>query len=190
MTLFSRLIARICLAVLLLLPAGQALAGSVGYHPNGQVQWEYLYQDGQVREAKWYDAQGRLNARMIFRDGRQAMSEGYRGDGSLEWQLQVLADDRQEITRFGTGRRVEMRYGIAAGQPDGPSLLYYPNGQTRQMVTFRKGIPHGPARTYYDNGQVESEYAYRDGQLDGTYRTFSQEGQLTAEHFFDNGQLH
>jgi antitoxin component YwqK of YwqJK toxin-antitoxin module len=143
-----------------------------------------------MREAKWYDEQGRLNARSIFRDGRQIMSEGYRRDGSLEWQARELGEGRQEITRFAADRRTEMRYEVAAGQADGPSMLFSPGGQPRQSVTFRSGVPHGPARTYYENGQVESEYAYRDGQLDGLFRLFSPEGQLTAEHTFERGQLH
>lgn len=189
MSLLSRLVIRTGLALALLLAAGPALAAGVGYHPNGQVQWEYLYQDGQVREAKWYDEQGRLTARTIFRDGRQIMNEGYRGDGSLEWQARELAEGRQEIARFGSGRRAEMRYEVAEGQPDGPSTLFYPGGQPRQRVTFRHGIPHGPAQTYFENGQVESDYAYRDGQLDGLCRSFSPEGQLTAEYTFENGQL-
>ena len=105
-----RLLAGSFLLLTLLLPAPPVQAGGIGYYPSGQVQWEYLYQDGQVREAKWYDEQGRLNARSIFHDGRQTMSEGYRSDGSLEWQGRELADGRQEITRFAAGRRPEMRY--------------------------------------------------------------------------------
>ena len=185
----SRLITQVCLLLPLLLAAGPAMAGGTGFYPNGQIQWEYLSQDGQVREAKWYDEQGRLTARSIFRDGHQVMSEGYRSDGSLEWQARELGEGRQEITRFAPGRRTELRYEVAAGQADGPSMLFYPGGQPRQSVTFRNGIPHGPARTYYENGQIESEYAYRDGQLDGPYRLFSPEGQLTAEHAFARGQL-
>lgn len=183
----SRLIARTLL--LLLLCAGPVRADGVGYHPNGQLQWEYLYQDGAVREAKWYDEAGRLSARAVFSDGRQVMSEGYRSDGSLAWQARELAEGRQEITRFTAGRRVEVRYEVVADRPDGPSTVFYPDGQPRQSVTFRNNTPHGPARTFYANGQLESEYAYRDGQLDGPYRLFSAEGQLIAEHLFDQGQL-
>ncbi len=44
-----------------------ALCGQdgVGYYPNGRVQWEYLYQQGEVREARWYDEFGRLSARTL-----------------------------------------------------------------------------------------------------------------------------
>lgn len=176
----------------LLLPillAGQAWAGGAGYYPNGKLQWEYLYQNDQVREAKWYDEHERLQARTTFHDGLQVMSEGYRGDGSLEWQIRYLGDGRQEITRFTPARRTEMRYDIVNNQPDGPSTVFYPNGQPRQIVTFRNGQPDGPARTYYENGQLESNYAYRNGQLDGPYQLFSPEGQLLTERTFVNGKL-
>lgn len=182
-----RLIAGIFL-LLPLLAAAPALAAGAGYYPDGKLQWEYLYQDGQVREAKWYDDQGRLQARAVFRDGVQVLSEGYRGDGSLEWQIRDLGAGRQEITRFTPERRVEMRYDVVDGQTDGPSTLFYPDGEPRQMVTFRNGIPDGPARTYHENGQLESSYVYRNGQLDGVYQLFSPEGQLLAERVYENGQ--
>lgn len=185
-------ISRLITGTTLLLPllfAGQALAENAGYYPNGKLQWEYLSQDNQVREAKWYDEQGRLQARTIFRDGLQVMSEGYRGDGSLEWQIRYLGEGRQEITRFSLSRQVEMRYDIVDGKADGPSTVFYPGGQPRQMVTFRYGTPDGPARTYFENGQVESTYAYRNGQLDGPYQLFSPEGQLLEDRNFVNGKL-
>jgi antitoxin component YwqK of YwqJK toxin-antitoxin module len=177
--LFSipRLIAGTALLLPMLL-AGPVLAAGTGYHPNGKLQWEYLYQDEQVREAKWYDEQGQLQARTVFRDGLRVMSEGYRSDGSLEWQIRYLGEGRQEITRFSPTRQTEMRYDIVDGQTDGPSTVFYPNGQPRQIVTFRNGTPDGPARTYYENGRIESTYAYGSGQLNGSYQLFSPEGQL------------
>lgn len=184
----SRLIAGTALLLPILL-AGQALAESAGYYPNGKLQWEYLYQDDQVREAKWYDEQGRLQARTTFRDGLQVTSEGYRNDGSLAWQIRYLSEGRQEITRFSPTRQTEMRYDIVGGQADGPSTVFYPNGRPRQIVTFRNGSPDGPARTYYENGQLESTYAYRGGQLDGPYQLFSPEGQLLENRHFINGKL-
>lgn len=183
-----RLIARTSLLLLLCAPAA-VLAAAVGYYPNGQVQWEYLYQNGQVSEAKWYDELGRLSARTTFRDGRPVMNEGYRSDGTLEWQSRELAGGRQEVVRFGPGRRAEMRYETADGQPDGPSTLLYPDGRRRQLVTFRRGVPHGPAQTFFENGQVENDYAYQDGQLHGPFRIFSPEGQLLAESLYEHGQL-
>lgn len=187
MSTLARMTAALLSLLLLFATAGRVAAGGVGYYPDGAVQWEYLYQDGQAREAKWYDPQGRMTARTLYQDGRQTLSEGYRGDGALEWQARELADGRQEITRFDASRRPVMRYQATAGQADGPSTLFFPGGGPRQSVTFRQGVPHGPARTYYDSGQVESEYAYSDGQLDGPYRQYSPAGELTAEHRFEKG---
>jgi antitoxin component YwqK of YwqJK toxin-antitoxin module len=178
-----RLFSLTSLFATLLLPVWACAAG-VGYYPGGEVQWEYLYQAGQVREAKWYDPRGRLTTRARYQDGHQTMSEGYRQDGSLEWQARELADGRQEITRFGAGRRPTIRYQTKAGQTDGPSSVFHPNGQPRQRVTFRAGVPHGPAQTFYESGQVESEYAYHDGELDGPCRFFAPDGQPLSEKRF------
>ncbi|TLM60952.1 MAG: hypothetical protein FDZ69_13800 [Deltaproteobacteria bacterium] len=183
----TRLLA-IAFLLLPLLTAAPARAAEAGYYPNGKLQWEYLSQDGQVREAKWYDEQGRLQARTVFRDGLPALSEGYRADGTLEWQIRELGEGRQEITRLSPTRQPEMRYDVVAGLTDGPSTVFYPDGQPRQMVTFRNGIPDGPARTYHENGQVESTYQYRNGQLDGPCQLFSADGQLLAERFYENGR--
>jgi antitoxin component YwqK of YwqJK toxin-antitoxin module len=171
-----------------LLAAGPVSAGGIGHYPGGEVQWEYLYQDGQVREAKWYDEQGRLTTRALYQDNRQSLSEGYRSDGSLAWRALNLADGRQEITRFDAGRRMVIRYQAKAGQADGTSTVFHPGGQPRQSVTFRAGVPHGPAQTFYENGQVEREYAFVEGQLDGVCRLFSPEGRLLVEQRFEKGR--
>jgi len=180
--LVSLLLAAIC-------TTGPAAAAETGDDQDGQVQWEYLYQDGQLREVKWYDEQGRTRARTVFSHNRPVLTEGYRHDGSLEWLLRELAAGRQEATRFGTGRNIELRYEIAEDQFDGPSTVFAANGQPRQTVTFRMGTLHGPARTFHENGRAESEYTYRDGLLDGPCRYYSPEGRLTAEQSFAMGQI-
>lgn len=180
----------LCLGLsLLFTTAAQGGSDGVGYYPNGQVQWEYLYQDGAVREAKWYDEQGRLQARALFADGRQAMAEGYRGDGTLAWQSKALAEGREEVTRFGPGRRPEIRYQVSDGQADGQSTVFHANGLPRQTVTFRRGVPDGPAQTFYEDGRLESDYHYRDGRLDGPYRGYSPDGQPAVEQLFSKGRL-
>ena len=126
-----------------LLPAPAAAAEEdegVGYYPNGRVQWEYLYQQGEVREARWYDEAGRLAARTMYEQGKLTSSEGYRADGTLEWRGRTLPDGRQEVTRFDAQRRPQVRYLLKGDVPDGVSISYYPNGLPRQTALFRDGV--------------------------------------------------
>lgn len=187
MSVPSRCLLIVCCLLLCLTPGVRAENSGVGYYPNGQLQWEYLFQNGEVREAKWYDELGRLSARALYSGTQQTLSEGYRSDGSLAWQSRVLTDGREDVTRFGTGRRPEMRYQTVDGQVEGESTLYQANGLPRQVVTFHKGIPDGPARTFYEDGRLESEYSYRQGQLDGPYRSYARDGAPLAEALFENG---
>lgn len=173
--------------------AGTALAGQgheegVGYYPSGRVQWEYLYQQGEVCETRWYDEAGRLTARTLFAGGETTASEGYRADGSLEWRSRNLPDGRREVTRFDRARRPETRYQLKGEVPDGVSISYYPNGQMRQTVLFRDGVLHGPAQLFTEDGQLESEYAYKDGVVDGLLRRYAADGRLLEEQLYRSGK--
>lgn len=161
----------------------------VGYYPDGQVQWEYLYQQGEIREARWYDESGRLSARTMFEAGQAGISEGYRPDGTLEWRSRALPDGHTEVTRFDPQRRPESRYLLKGDQPDGVSIFYYPNGNMRQTALFRNGVLHGPARNFAEAGYLESEYNYKDGRLDGVVRNYSADGRRVAEWRYENGEL-
>lgn len=168
----------------------QAMAAGKGYYPDGTLKFEYAYEEGQVREAKWYDEEGRLTARALFDNGVQVQTEGYRTDGSLEWRMTPVPDsERQEVTRFSVDGTLEVRYQVSGDQPDGEFTIFYPDGTPKQTVTYRQGTLDGPAQTFYPSGQVEHEFSYAGGQLEGPYRSFSPEGQLIAEYLFKAGQL-
>ncbi|TFG88943.1 MAG: hypothetical protein E4H17_01525, partial [Gemmatimonadales bacterium] len=169
-------------------PAVSGVEG-VGYYPNGRVQWEYLYQQGEIREARWYDESGRLSARTVFEGGQAGASEGYRADGTLEWRRRLLSDGHTEVTRFDEKRRPEARYQLKGDQPDGVSTFYHPNGNVRQTVLFRNGVLEGPARTFAEEGFLESEYSYKNGLLDGALRSYGADGRLLAEWRYLAGEL-
>lgn len=172
-------------------PAAPVLSGEegAGYYPNGRVQWEYLYQQGEVREARWYDESGRLSARTEFNAGQANSSEGYRPDGSLEWRSRNLPDGHTEVTRFDAQRRPETRYLLKGEKPDGVSIFYYPNGRMRQTALFRNGILHGPVQLFTEEGYLESEYSYKEGRLDGPMRSYSADGRRIAEWRYADGEL-
>ncbi|NIP26415.1 MAG: hypothetical protein GWN81_17530, partial [Phycisphaerae bacterium] len=78
-------------------------------------------------------------SREIYANGQPEKTEGYRADGSLEWQVKQLADDRQEVTRIDETGKMTARYEILNDQPDGEYTTYYADGQIKQIVTYNKG---------------------------------------------------
>ncbi|GAB2965119.1 hypothetical protein GCM10027048_38330 [Hymenobacter coalescens] len=46
------------------------------------------------------------------------------------------------------------------GQPEGPSRQWYPSGQLREEIGFRKGVAEGRQRTFYPSGQLRRQVDY------------------------------
>lgn len=193
---------QVCFAFLLFLFTLSSLpsmaeAEGKGFYPNGQLKWEYLFQDGKITDAKWYNEAGQLVSREAYVDGQPVKTEGYRLDGTLEWQVRKLEDKRQDVTRFDASGLITARYQMLDGQPDGEYVIFYTDApvdfnagaQAKQIVTYRQGVLDGPARTFFPSGQVEHEFNYSGGEVDGTYRTYSPEGVLLSEYTFKAGQL-
>lgn len=169
--------------------ATTALAAGKGFYPNGQTKWEYLFQNGEISEAKWYNEAGQLVSRETYVSGKPEKTEGYRADGSLEWQLRQLENNQQEVTRFDTSGKITALYQTVDGQPHGEYTTFFADGQAKQTVTYQQGTLNGPARTFFNSGQVEHEFTYSNGEVDGIYRTYSSEGKLLSEYTFSAGQL-
>ena len=164
-------------------------AAGKGFYADGQIKWEYLFEDGVISEARWYDEAGTMVSREIYIAGEVDKTEGYRADGSLEWQSKPLADDRQGVARFDNNGQMTALYQTAAGQADGQYKTFYADGKEKQIVTYSQGVLNGPATTFFPSGQVEHEFAYSNGEVDGIYRTYSEQGKLLSEYTFVNGQL-
>ena len=169
--------------------ASTVAAAGKGFYDDGQTKWEYLFEDGVISEARWYDQAGQMVSREFYIAGELEKSEGYRADGSLEWQTKPLADDHQGVVRFDKNGQMTTLYQTVAGQADGEYKTFYADGQEKQKVTYLKGVLNGPATTFFPSGQVEHEFSYSNGEVDGLYRTYSEEGKLLSEYTFLNGQL-
>jgi antitoxin component YwqK of YwqJK toxin-antitoxin module len=164
-------------------------AAGKGFYDNGKTKWEYLFEEGVISEARWYSEAGELISRETYVAGQTDKTEGYRVDGSVEWQVKPLEEGRQEVTRFDLESQKTELYQTVADQVDGVYTTFYSTGQAKQRVTYRQGVLNGPATTFFPSGQVEHEFSYSNGEVDGFYRTYSEEGKLLSEYTFLNGQL-
>lgn len=169
--------------------ASTVAAAGKGFYDDGQTKWEYLFEEGVISEARWYSEAGQLISRETYVAGQADKTEGYRTDGSLEWQSKPLEEGRQEVTRFDLDNQKTDLYQTISGQIDGVYTAFFSTGQAKQMVTYSQGVLSGPATTFFPSGQVEHEFSYSNGEVDGLYRTYSEEGKLLSEYTFVNGQL-
>lgn len=71
---------------------------------------------------------------------------------------------------------------------EGCILRYYPDGQKKSELYYRKGKPTGEGNLWYANGQKESETVYRSGKIH-TRRLWNREGYLYAFERYRDGVL-
>ena len=77
-------------------------------------------------------------------------------------------------------------FGFSLGQD---VLSTHPNGEPKEVGTFKDGEPYGLFKTYHENGQLESEITYKDGIEDGPYKYYNENGQLEIEGTLKDGVL-
>ena len=64
---------------------------------------------------------------------------------------------------------------------------YYPNGQLKSVLNYKKGQLEGIALYYYDNGTLKERVNYRRGKRERTGTTYYESGNLKEEITYENG---
>jgi antitoxin component YwqK of YwqJK toxin-antitoxin module len=79
---------------------------------------------------------------------------------------------------------------LPAQRADGPSELYYENGQLWRKVTYKDGELNGLWEDYYENGQLWEKGTYKDGERDGIWEFYKRDGSLNNSRsgYYENGR--
>ena len=64
---------------------------------------------------------------------------------------------------------------------------YYPNGQLKSVLNYKKGQLEGIALYYYENGVLKERVNYRKGKRERTGTTYYESGKLKEEITYENG---
>jgi antitoxin component YwqK of YwqJK toxin-antitoxin module len=64
---------------------------------------------------------------------------------------------------------------------------YYPNGQLKSVLNYKKGQLEGIALYYYENGALKERVNYRKGKRERTGTTYYESGKLKEEITYENG---
>jgi antitoxin component YwqK of YwqJK toxin-antitoxin module len=64
---------------------------------------------------------------------------------------------------------------------------YYPNGQLKSVLNYKKGQLEGIALYYYENGTLKERVNYRKGKRERTGTTYYESGKMKEEITFVHG---
>ncbi len=90
-----------------------------------------------------------------------------------------------------------------SGQKNGVWISYYPSGNKKHEITYKKGKAIGQARFFYENGLISEEGIWHIDHWQGNYKFYNKSGSLaydwnydetgkrtgTQKYYHDNGVL-
>ena len=92
--------------------------------------------------------------------------------------------------------RGKLHYTINSKKPfSGQSTDYYPSGQIKEVINFKKGRPHGPYQSFYKNGQAKKIGTYKVSKYGtsnrhGNWKYYGESGWLGFDTNYNEGDLH
>jgi antitoxin component YwqK of YwqJK toxin-antitoxin module len=136
--------------------------------PSGQEAYEEHYPGSKdVRARGCVDKEpagaGRMQGKWeyLYQNGKKEAEGEYRG-GDLKGQ-------RNDVGMVRDGR-------------DGVWTMWYPNGQQRQLATFRGGRKEGVATEWYDNGKKKWEGSFKGGkEVAGSFTDWDEQGTVVKK---------
>ena len=85
--------------------------------------------------------------------------------------------------------RVRTEATVHNGMLDGPSTMYYENGDKMSEAIYKAGLLDGLATAYYEDGKIKATAGYRQGLLHGESATWSKDGLSVKKVNFDSGRI-
>jgi len=162
-----------------------------GTNPSGQ--WEYYFNNGNIKAIGNYTAEGK-------KDGEWK----YYYSSGIESGLEVWKNGVKEgldINRNSFGV-ISSKSNYKNGELDGESINYFAIGHPYIITHYVNGKRQGTYIRYSSSGRKKTECNYSDDKLDGPYKSFYENGQADVittyskgevngsyKEYYDNGKL-
>lgn len=100
----------------------------------------------------------------------------------------IVFGKNQKDPKFKPDQVVEEGF-YNANRKEGIWVRYYPNGNKKSEISYKRGRPNGSFKLYYENGNVEEEGEWTNRLYNGAFKRYYEDGTLEQEKTFDaNGK--
>lgn len=82
------------------------------------------------------------------------------------------------ITTFSENENVKAKRSYVCGMMNGPTTIYYANGQLNKKGTYKNGEYHGKWEGWYEDGTKSFVITHAEGLLEGNYITYHKNGNI------------
>jgi len=157
---------------------------------DGKVFGKYIYDNGIVKSAKYFDKSGaQLSADEKIDDIFNIIT--YTPDGHKKAHLYYNKKgdlDGPDTSFYPSGKIEEISY-YKNGKENGISVSYYLNGKEKSEVNMTEGKEDGLYSGFYFNGAPETTGWFADGEWQGEWQFYDESGRLTTRSYYLDGDL-
>lgn len=174
-------------------------AGALINETKFNVKGKLLYKIVSDGESHFYDSQGHLLSKALYKEGLPYEGTVYKYDDYSE-NIKEVTDYREGLphgeqriyveTYFQEVPQLSQTFTFNMGVKDGPAIKYS-NGKMLEMTTYKDGNLDGEAKFYKEDGSTYSTSYYKAGQPDeGVFYDYDYVGSINKVKTYSNGQPH
>lgn len=89
------------------------------------------------------------------------------------------------LTFDNNGEEIVEQGVYVENKKDGWWVTYYPNGNVKHKITYKKGKAIGPAIFYYENGLISEEGVWHVDHWQGNYKFYHKNGSMAYDWNYD-----
>jgi len=155
------------------------------YYESGQLSNSYPNKKGKINgESDMLDKDGKVFARYIYDNGIIKSAKYFDKSGAQLSTEEKIDDIFNIITYTPDGHKKAHLYYNKKGDLDGPDTSFYPSGKIEEINYYKNGKENGMSISYYLNGKEKSEVNMTDGKEDGLYSEFYFNGEPEITGWF------
>ncbi len=164
-------------------------------YPNGNIRYKGVFSDGKpVGELLRYYPDGSKMAIMDFDEsGSKAYAELFYENGFIAAKGNYVNEERDSIWHFYSQHDeglLTARETYREGYKHGLSVIYYPNGEKSQKLTYRNDLRHGEWKQFYMEGTLKLEGNYENGNREGEFVMYTPAGRPEVKGYYEDNLMH
>ena len=158
------------------------------YYENGQLSASYTAKKDKIAgEAVFYTKEGKVYSKLLYDNGVLKQAKYFNPAGQQFSTSEFKGKLLDMISFTPDGLKKEHFAYDQKGNLVGPDTLFYPSGKISQISSYTAGEQEGPLVTYFLNGKIKSRVNMKAGKEDGYYESFFINGQPQTEGWIVNG---
>jgi antitoxin component YwqK of YwqJK toxin-antitoxin module len=101
----------------------------------------------------------------------------------------IASLEEQEVTEIFNLAKPLYQLEFKDNQLDGVFEEFYPDGATKKVVNYQKGMLHGEFFEFSEEGEILLSGAYFEGEKSGDWFVYRSDGSLKSEYSYQNNAL-